>query len=141
MSLTESSTFAKPNVNLDVEVSSGTSLSQNTHKEGMYRGTRDTNLASDMKLKILPQKKVQGTHLDLLPLMQPERNPQENKGLRLIVRVNSQKRKMMNMQTSKGFVQSQNIMSLSGIFQKIWPSTQMIISTNLSLKKIYRKAF
>ena len=47
MSLTESPTVTKPNVNLDVEVSSGTSLSQNTHKEGMSRCTRDTNLASD----------------------------------------------------------------------------------------------
>ena len=34
-------------MNLDVEVSSGTSLGQNTHKEGMSRGNRDTNLASD----------------------------------------------------------------------------------------------
>ena len=42
MSLTESSTVTKPNVNLDVEVSSGTCFSQNIHKEGMSRGTRDT---------------------------------------------------------------------------------------------------
>ena len=47
MSLTESSTVTKPNVNLDVGFSSGTSFSQNTHKERMSRGTRDTNLASD----------------------------------------------------------------------------------------------
>ena len=47
MSLTESSTVTKSNVNPDVEVSSDTSFSQNTHKEGMSRGTRDTNLASD----------------------------------------------------------------------------------------------
>ena len=141
MSRTESSTVTKPNVNLDVELFSGTSFSQNTHKEGMSRGTRDTNLASDTKAEILPQDKLQSTHLDFLPLVQPERNPQENEGLRLIVRVNSQRRKMMNIQTSKGFVQSQNIMSLSGIFQKTWPSIQMIISTNSSLKKIYRKAF
>ena len=53
--------------------------------------------------------------------MQPERNPKENEGLRLIVRVNSQRRKMMNMQTSKGFVQSQNMMTLSGIFNKFIP--------------------
>ena len=34
-------------MNLNAEVSSDTSLSQNTHKEGMSRGTKDTNLASD----------------------------------------------------------------------------------------------
>ena len=129
-------------MNQDVEVFSGTSLSQNTHKEGMSGDTRDTNLASDTEAENTATGKTSDlTNLDFLPLMQPERNPQENEGLRLIVRVNSQRRKMMNMLTSKGFVQSQNMMSLSGIFQKIWPSTQMIISTNLSLKKIYRKAF
>ena len=47
MSLTESFAVTKSYVKLDVEVSSETSLSQNTHKEGMPRGTRDTNLASD----------------------------------------------------------------------------------------------
>ena len=47
MSLTESSTVTKPNANLDIEVSSGTSLSQNIHKEEMSRDTRDPNLASD----------------------------------------------------------------------------------------------
>ena len=47
MSVTESSKVTKLNVNLDVAVSSGTSLNQNTHKEGMSRSTRDTNLASD----------------------------------------------------------------------------------------------
>ena len=54
MSFTESSRVTKPNVNLDVEVSSGTSLSQNTHKEGMARGTTDTNLNG----KILSQEKL-----------------------------------------------------------------------------------
>ena len=47
MSLTESSTVTKSNVNPDVEVSSETFLSQNTHKEGMSKSTRDANLASD----------------------------------------------------------------------------------------------
>ena len=47
MSLTESFTVAKPNVNLDPEVFSGTFFSQNTHKEGLSWGTRGTNLASD----------------------------------------------------------------------------------------------
>ena len=51
MSLTGSSTVTKPNVNLDVGVSSRTSLSQNTYKEGISRGTRDTNLASDTEGK------------------------------------------------------------------------------------------
>ena len=55
MSVTESSKVTKLNVNLDVAVSSGTSLSQNTHKEGMSRGTRDTNLATDTEAEILPQ--------------------------------------------------------------------------------------
>ena len=38
MSLTESSTVTKPNMNLDIEVSSEISPSQDTHKEGMSRG-------------------------------------------------------------------------------------------------------
>ena len=50
--VTESSTVTKPNVNLDVEVSSGTSFSQNTYKEGTSKGTRDTNLASDTEAEI-----------------------------------------------------------------------------------------
>ena len=53
----------------------------------------------------------------------------------------SQRKELMNMQTSKGFVQSQNLTSLNEISQKIWLSTQIIISTKLSLKKIYRKEF
>ena len=48
---TESSTVTKSYVNPDVEVSSETSLSQNTHKEGMSRGSRDTHLASDAEAK------------------------------------------------------------------------------------------
>ena len=34
-------------MNPDVELSSETSLSQNNYKEGISRGTRDSNLASD----------------------------------------------------------------------------------------------
>ena len=45
MPLTESFAVTKSNVNPDVEVSSETSLNQNTHKEEMSRGTRNTNLA------------------------------------------------------------------------------------------------
>ena len=44
----------------------------------------------------------------------------------------SQRREIMNVQILKGFAQSQNMMSLSGISQGIWLSTHMIISTNLS---------
>ena len=44
------------------------------------------------------------------------------------------------MQTSKGFLQSQNMTSLNGISEKIWLRTYMIISTNLSLKETYRKS-
>ena len=48
MLLTESSTVIKSNGNPDVEIFSETSLCrQNTHKEGMSRDTRDTNLVSD----------------------------------------------------------------------------------------------
>ena len=47
MSLTESSAVTKSTVNPDVEVLSEASLSQNTFKVGVSRGTRDTNLASD----------------------------------------------------------------------------------------------
>ena len=39
MSPTESSTVTKSTVNPDVEVSSETSLSQNTYKEGISRDT------------------------------------------------------------------------------------------------------
>ena len=44
---TESSTVTKSNENPDVEAFSETSLSQNTYKEGMSRGTRDTDLTRD----------------------------------------------------------------------------------------------
>ena len=47
--------------------------------------------------------------------------------------VKCQRSEMMNMQTTKGFVQSQNITSLSGISKKILLSTQMIVLTILSL--------
>ena len=73
--------------------------------------------------------------MDFLPLIQPERNSEENEGLRLIVRAKSQRRKMMNTETSKDFIQSQKMTSLIRNY-KIWLSTQMTISTNLSLKKI-----
>ena len=107
----------------------------------MSRDTTDSDTeASDTEAENTgKKKKIQSTYLDFLPLMQPERNPLE--GLRLIVRVKSQRREMMNMQPSKCVVQSQNMASLSGISQKIWLSTQRIISINLSLKNIYRKAF
>ena len=58
MSLTESSTIAKSNVNLDVEVSSETSLIQTTHEEGMSRGTRDTNFASDPEAENIAKVKT-----------------------------------------------------------------------------------
>ena len=74
--------------------------------------------------------------MDFLPLIQPERNSEENEGLRLIVRAKSQRRKMMNTETSKDFIQSQKMTSLIRSSYKIWLSTQMTISTNLSLKKI-----
>ena len=45
------------------------------------------------------------------------------------------------MQTSKSFAQSQNMTSLSGISQKTRLSTQMMMSTNLSLKRFTRKHF
>ena len=72
--------------------------------------------------------------MDFLPLIQPERNSEENEGLRLIVRAKSQRRKMMNTETSKDFIQSQKMTSLIRSSYKIWLS--MTISTNLSLKKI-----
>ena len=74
--------------------------------------------------------------MDFLPLIQPERNSEENEGLRLIVRAKSQRRKMMNTEASKDFIQSQKMTSLIRSSYKIWLSTQMTISTNLSLKKI-----
>ena len=94
-----------------------------------------------LKLKMLAKEKLQSTHLAFLLLMQPDRNPQENKDSRLLVRVKSQRRDIISMQASKGFVQSQKMTSLIEISRKIWLGTQMIISTNFSLKTIYRKAF
>ena len=47
MPLTESSAVTKYTVSPDVEVSSETSFSQNTHKERVSGDTRDTNLARD----------------------------------------------------------------------------------------------
>ena len=108
MLLTESSTVTKYTVNRDVEDSSETSLSQNTHKEGMSRIPRDTNAEAENRARI------QSTHLDFLPLMQPKKNPQRNKDLRLIMGMKSQRIEIKNFQTSKGFVQSQNMTSLSG---------------------------
>ena len=57
MSLTESSTVTKSNVDPDVEVSKGISFNQNIHKEGMSRGTRDTNLASDTEAENTAKRK------------------------------------------------------------------------------------
>ena len=67
--------------------------------------------------------------------------PSRKRKLEADSEMKSQRKELMNMQTSKGFVQSQNLTSLSEISQKIWLSTQIIISTKLSLKKIYRKEF
>ena len=107
----------------------------------MSRGTIDTNLASDTEAENTVKGRTSEYPSGFSATDAARENPRENKGLRLIVSMKSQKRNMMNMQTSKGFVHSQNMTSLSGIYQKIWLSTQMIISTNLSLRKIYRKAF
>ena len=77
-------------MNPDVEVSSKTSLSQNTHKEGFSRGTTDTNLAGDTEAENTAKGKTLG-HVS--------------------------GRKIMIMQTSKDFLQSQNMTRLSGISQ------------------------
>ena len=90
------------------ENSSETSLSQNTHKEGMSRIPRDTNTEAENRARI------QSMHLDFLPLMQPKRNPQRIEDLRLIMGMKSQRTEIINFQTSKLFVQSQNMTSLSG---------------------------
>ena len=95
MSLTESSTVTKSTVNPDAEVSSETSLSQNTYKEGMSGDTRDINLASDTEDE--NRARIQSTHLDFFATEASERNPQENEGLRLIVRVKSLRKEMMNI--------------------------------------------
>ena len=111
MSLTESST-GHPGT------SSGTSLSQNTHKKGMPRATRDTNLAGGTETENTAKRKTSEYSSGFCP-SDATRELQENEGLRLIVSVKSQRKKMMNTQTSKGFVQYQNMTSLSGISQKI----------------------
>ena len=56
-------------------------------------GTRDTNLASDTQAENTSKGKTSEHPSGFLPLMLPERNP--------LVRVKSQRREMMNMQTSK----------------------------------------
>ena len=58
MPLTENFTVTKSNVNPGVEVSSEKFLSQNTHKEGMPWGTRDTNLASDTEAENTSKRKT-----------------------------------------------------------------------------------
>ena len=90
--LTKNSTVTKSDVNPNVELSSETSLSRNTHKKGMSRGTRNSNLASDTEAENTGKGKTseQSTLLDFLPLIQPGRNPQENEGLKLTMRVKSQ---------------------------------------------------
>ena len=59
--VTESSTVTKSNVNPDVEAFSETSLSQNTYKEGMSRGTRDTDLAGDTEAENTAKGKTEPT--------------------------------------------------------------------------------
>ena len=103
----------------------------------MSRGTRDTNLTSDTETENTATGKT-SEHPSGFSTTDAAREKSSRKRR---LEADSERRKILNMQTSKDFVQSQNMMSLSGIFQKIWPSTQMIISTNLSLKKVYWKAF
>ena len=96
MSHTESSTVTKSNVNpgrgflRDIPC-------QNNYREGMPRGTRDTNSGSDTDAENTAKGKTSEHPSGILSQIQPERNPQENESLRLIVRMKSQKRKMMNM--------------------------------------------
>ena len=80
--------------------------------------TDDTNLATDTEAENTTKENFQSTHQDFIPLMRTEENSQEDEKLRVILRVKSQRRKMLNMKILKGFVQSQNMRSLSGIFQK-----------------------
>ena len=106
----------------------------------MSRGTGDTNLASDTEDKTSGKRKTSEHPSGFFATDAAGEKPARKLRLRLIVTVKSKRRKMMSMQTSNGFVQSQNVTSLSGISQKNWCNTQMIISINLFLKKIYREA-
>ena len=118
MVLTKSSAVTKPNVNLNVEVSSNTSLSQNTHKEGMSRGTRDTNLVSDTEAKNTAAGKT-SEH--------PSRFSAND-----AVREKSSRKRRLQADSQNEFLEKEDD---DGIFQVIWASTQMIILTNLSPKK------
>ena len=64
-----------------------------------------------LKPEILVKETIHSTQMDFLLLMQPRRKTQENEGLRLIARMKSQRKEMINMQTSKGFAQSKNMKS------------------------------
>ena len=62
-----------------MSLSSETSLSQNIYKEGMSRGTRDTNLASDTEAENTGKGKTSEHPYRFSASMQPERNPQEGR--------------------------------------------------------------
>ena len=129
MLLTESSTVIKSNGNPDVEIFSETSLShQNTHKEGISIDTRHTNLVSGDEAENTAKGKTSG-HISGFSATDSAREKSSRKW-RLEADSKSvseksqkvsksQRRNMMTMETSKGFVQPQNMTILSGIPQKI----------------------
>ena len=53
----------------------------------MSRGTRDTNLASDTEAEYTAEGKISEHPPGCFVQIQSERNPQENEGLKLLVRV------------------------------------------------------
>ena len=138
MSLTESSSVTKSNVNPDVGVSSETSLSQNTYKEGMSRGTRDTNLVSDTKAENTAKGKASEQPSRFSATDAATEKP--SKKQRLEADSESEVSEKEDDADFKRFRAVPKYDEFKWDLQKIWLSTQIIISTNLSLKMIYRKA-
>ena len=142
MSLTESSTVTKSNVDPDVEVSKGISFNQNIHKEGMSRGTRDTNLASDTEAENTAKRKASERPFGFAATDAATEKPSRKRRLEADGGSEVPEKEGDEYVDFKRFRAVQkNMTSLSGISQKPWLSTKMIISTNLPANKIYRKTF
>ena len=143
MSLAESSTVTKPTVNLDVEVSSETSFSQKIHKEGMSRGTRDTNLASNTEAENTAKGKT-SEHPSGFSATDAARKKSSRKR-RIVADSDSEFSDDEFLDDEYTDLKRFHAVPKHDEFKwdplEKFGQVQIIISRNLSLKKIYRKAF
>ena len=139
MSLTEISAVTKSNVNPDVEISSETSFSQNTHKEGMSRGARHTNLDSDTEAENTAKRKT-SEHLSGFSATDVARQKPSGKPR---LEADSENEVSEKEDDEYSDFKRFRVVPKHDEFKWDLPEnlTQMIVSTNLSLKKIYRKIF